>query len=222
MRLAGVVGAVVGIGLFAPQALAVDNGSFFLKSKEARLIVVGTTARELRICNDVASGGAIGFTLGSPGLLVLQPGNCADDMADRILATIRGGATAMGTWRTYYAPDDRHMPPDDPHQQVPSVGTQAFGQQRDVDFFLNATSAMRVPQVMIPVTGKVGTAELATVNTAVRGLPPNTGFDLFSIEVPNAPFGLAWYIGDIVTDSQGIGVGNFVGRFNIETFVISP
>jgi len=128
MRLAGVVGVVVGIGLFAPQALAVDNGSFFLKSKEARLIVVGTTARELRICNDVASGGAIGFTLGSPGLLVLQPGNCADDMADRILATNQSSATAMGTWRTYYAPDDRH-------ERMPSVGTQAFDQQRDVDFF---------------------------------------------------------------------------------------
>jgi hypothetical protein len=56
----------------------------------------------------------------------------------------------------------------------------------------------------------------------VKGLPPNTGFDLFSIEVPNAPFGLAWYIGDINTDSDGVGVGNFVGRFNIETFVISP
>ncbi|MGH6794228.1 MAG: hypothetical protein ACREDD_03425 [Methylocella sp.] len=56
----------------------------------------------------------------------------------------------------------------------------------------------------------------------VKGLPPNTGFDLFSIEVPNAPFGLAWYIADINTDSTGTGVGNFVGRFNIETFVISP
>src|SRR6059058_5355259 len=42
----------------------------------------------------------------------------------------------------------------------------------------------------------------------VKGLPPNTGFDLFSIEVPNAPFGLAWYIGDIVTDANGVGVGN--------------
>ena len=135
MRLAGVVGAVVGIGLFAPQALAADNGSFFLKPKETRLIVVGTTARELRICNDVASGGAIGLARGSRGPLVLQPGNCADDMADRVLATNQGSATAMGTWRTYYAPDDRHMPPDDPHQQMPSVGTQAFGQQRDVDFF---------------------------------------------------------------------------------------
>jgi hypothetical protein len=128
MRLAGIIGTVVGIGLFVPQALAADNGNFSLKSRETQLIVVGTTARELRICNDVASGGPIGITLGSSGPLVLRPGNCADDMADRILATNQSSATAMGTWRTYYAPDDRH-------ERMPSVGTQAFGQQRDVDFF---------------------------------------------------------------------------------------
>lgn len=55
----------------------------------------------------------------------------------------------------------------------------------------------------------------------VKGLPPNTGFDLFSIQVPNAKFGLAWYIGDIETDINGNGVGNFVGRFNRETFIVS-
>jgi hypothetical protein len=60
------------------------------------------------------------------------------------------------------------------------------------------------------------------LEVVVHDLPPNTEFDLFSIEVPNAPFGLAWYIGDIVTDATGTGVGNFVGRFNVETFVISP
>ena len=128
MRLAGAIGAVISISLSGPQALAADNGSFFLRSKEAQLIVIGTTARELRICNDVASGGPIGIALGSRGPLVLQPGNCADDMADRILATNQGSAEAMGTWRTYYAPDDRH-------ERMPSVGTQAIGQQRDVDFF---------------------------------------------------------------------------------------
>ena len=128
MRLAGAIGAVISIGLSGPQALAADNGTFSLKSKEAQLIVVGTTARELRICNDVASGGPIGITLGSRGPLVLQPGNCADDTADRILAINQGSVTAMGTWRTYYAPDDRH-------ERMPSMGTQAFGQQRDVDFF---------------------------------------------------------------------------------------
>ncbi len=64
--------------------------------------------------------------------------------------------------------------------------------------------------------------EFENLEVVVNGLPPNTGFDLFSIEVPNKPFGLAWYIGDIATDATGTGVGNFVGRFNIETFVISP
>jgi hypothetical protein len=56
----------------------------------------------------------------------------------------------------------------------------------------------------------------------VFGLPPNTGFDLFNIEAPDKPFGLAWYLGDIDTDKFGVGVGNFVGRFNKETFIISP
>jgi hypothetical protein len=60
------------------------------------------------------------------------------------------------------------------------------------------------------------------MEVVVSGLPANTGFDLFNIEVPNAPFGLAWYLGDIQTDSTGTGVGNFVGRFNRETFIISP
>jgi hypothetical protein len=55
----------------------------------------------------------------------------------------------------------------------------------------------------------------------VQNLPANTGFDLFNIEVPNKPFGLAWYLGDITTDDTGKGVGNFVGRFNRETFIIS-
>ena len=63
--------------------------------------------------------------------------------------------------------------------------------------------------------------EFENLEVAVHGLPQNTGFDLFSIEVPNKPFGLAWYIGDIQTDGSGAGVGNFVGRFNRETFVIS-
>ena len=55
----------------------------------------------------------------------------------------------------------------------------------------------------------------------VRGLPPNTDFVLFVIQVPNAPFGLAWYNGDILTDDTGTGVINVVGRFNIGTFIVS-
>jgi hypothetical protein len=63
--------------------------------------------------------------------------------------------------------------------------------------------------------------DFENLEVVVRDLPPNTGFDLFYIQVPGKPFGLAWYIGDIQTDSKGIGVGNFVGRFNRETFIVS-
>jgi hypothetical protein len=60
------------------------------------------------------------------------------------------------------------------------------------------------------------------MNVRVRGLPPNTEFDFFVIQVPNAPFGLAWYQGDIETNSHGGGDQTFVGRFNIETFIVAP
>ena len=64
-----------------------------------------------------------------------------------------------------------------------------------------------------------GPVEVMTVDAT--GLPPNTGFDFFVIQIPNAPFGMAWYQGDIQTNGQGEGHGRFVGRFNIETFVVA-
>jgi hypothetical protein len=54
------------------------------------------------------------------------------------------------------------------------------------------------------------------------GLPPNTDFDFFVIQVPNAPFGLSWYQGDVETDDRGDAFQHFRGRFNIETFIIAP
>jgi hypothetical protein len=65
----------------------------------------------------------------------------------------------------------------------------------------------------------VGPVEIMKVT--VWGLPPNTDFDFFVIQVPDAPFGLAWYQGDIETNKEGVGYGEFVGRFNIETFIVS-
>jgi len=54
------------------------------------------------------------------------------------------------------------------------------------------------------------------------GLPSRTDFDLFVIQVPNAPFGVSWYQGDLETDKRGVGDGTFVGRFNEETFAVAP
>jgi hypothetical protein len=54
-----------------------------------------------------------------------------------------------------------------------------------------------------------------------EGLPPNANFDFFVIQAPNAPFGLAWYQGDLETHDHG-GRQNFIGRFNEETFIVAP
>jgi hypothetical protein len=53
------------------------------------------------------------------------------------------------------------------------------------------------------------------------GLPPNTDFDFFVIQVPTAPFGLSWYQGDVKTNHKGEAVQHFRGRFNIETFIFA-
>ena len=60
------------------------------------------------------------------------------------------------------------------------------------------------------------------MNVNVSGLPRHREFDLFVIQNPNAPFGVSWYQGDIDTGASGTGHGRFVGRFSVETFVISP
>ena len=66
----------------------------------------------------------------------------------------------------------------------------------------------------------IGPVEIMKVEG--EGLPPNTDFDLFVIQVPNAPFGLSWYQGDIETDGQGKGSREFIGRFSVETFIVAP
>jgi hypothetical protein len=65
-----------------------------------------------------------------------------------------------------------------------------------------------------------GSVEIMEVN--VQGLPPKTEFDFFVLQVPKAPFGVAWYQGDIQTDKNGRGYQRFIGRFSIETFAVAP
>ena len=54
------------------------------------------------------------------------------------------------------------------------------------------------------------------------GLPPATDFDFFVIQVPNSPFGLSWYQGDVETNGSGEAFQLFRGRFSVETFIIAP
>lgn len=60
-----------------------------------------------------------------------------------------------------------------------------------------------------------------TMKVSVSGLAPNTGYDLFVIQLPGKPFGVSWYQSDLQTDSSGAGSVTVVGIFNKETFSIS-
>jgi hypothetical protein len=75
------------------------------------------------------------------------------------------------------------------------------------------------------VSGRVAISDLGPVqnmHVEVFHLPPNTEFAAFLLQVPTKPFGLAWYQGDIVTNKDGRGVGDFTGIFGKETFIVAP
>ena len=61
-----------------------------------------------------------------------------------------------------------------------------------------------------------------TMKVTVTGMPPNTGFDLFVIQQPTAPFGVSWYQTDIHAGSGGSGSATVKGVFDTETFSVSP
>lgn len=59
------------------------------------------------------------------------------------------------------------------------------------------------------------------MQVSVTGAAPNTGFDLFVLQIPDKPFGVAWYQSDLQTDSTGKGSVTVQGIFNAETFSLS-
>lgn len=52
-------------------------------------------------------------------------------------------------------------------------------------------------------------------------LAPNAGYDLFVTQLPDAPFGVAWYQSDLQTNASGYGDAVVQGIFDAETFSLS-
>lgn len=61
-----------------------------------------------------------------------------------------------------------------------------------------------------------------TMKVSIHGMPANTGFDLFVIQQPLAPFGVSWYQTDVQAGSSGSGSATVRGIFDVETFSVSP
>jgi len=60
------------------------------------------------------------------------------------------------------------------------------------------------------------------MTVTISGMPKGTGFDLFVIQQPGAPFGISWYQTDIHANSSGTGSATVRGVFDKETFSVSP
>ena len=98
-----------------------------------------------------------------------------------------------------------------------AVGAQA---QITFNMVVSAGAAACLPGATATVT-ITPTGPVEIMHVSVSHLPPNSEFDFFVLQVPRAPFGIAWYQGDIETDRNGQGSGEFVGRFSIETFSVA-
>jgi hypothetical protein len=107
---------------------------------------------------------------------------------------------------------------------VPGVVGTVSADEKRIEFDMVRSAAATNGNCLQDVTARVTIESKGPVehmDVHVSGLPPNTEFDFFVIQIPNAPFGLAWYQGDIETNHEGRGHQKFIGRFNIETFIVA-
>ena len=108
---------------------------------------------------------------------------------------------------------------------VPSAHARGGGTSTLAFSMVRSPALDVVPDCVPDAAGTVAivpTGPVEIMNVRVTGLPPNTNFDFFVIQQPNGPFGMSWYQGDIDTNGDGVGSGQFIGRFSIETFVVAP
>lgn len=109
------------------------------------------------------------------------------------------------------------------------ISLSGFGQSQASEDYLNfdmvrstsAENSQCLPYAEAKVMIQPGeNAEIMTVKAS--GLPPETEFDFFVTQLPDFPFGLSWYQGDLETNSKGQAKAVFIGRFNEETFIVAP
>lgn len=114
---------------------------------------------------------------------------------------------------------------DEPAPQAPAPAQPSAASDESIEFKLDRSPGIVKAACLPYATGQVkvtsrGPVEVMDID--VDGLPANIELDVFVIQVPNAPFGMAWYQGDLEVDGYGHGHARFVGRFNQETFIVAP
>jgi hypothetical protein len=125
-------------------------------------------------------------------------------MKSRIAILAAGVTAALATWA--------------------GLATQAGAADSSITFDMVRSGAAITANCLPNATARVRVVthtQNETMTITAAGLPPNTGFDLFVIQLPNAPFGLSWYQSDLQSRSDGTASVSVIGRFNIETFAVA-
>ncbi len=104
---------------------------------------------------------------------------------------------------------------------LPGAAAAGKPEKLSFDMVVSAGAATCLPNAQGHVTVRTVRAN-QRMHVVVEGLPPNTGFTLFVLQVPTAPFAMSWYQGDIDTDENGSGSQQFFGIFSSETFIFAP
>lgn len=103
------------------------------------------------------------------------------------------------------------------------VGTAA-AKSRKFEFEMVRSTAAEAAKCLPKAEAEVKVTELGPVeilDLKVEHLAPNTTYSFFVLQVPDKPFGIGWYNGEIETNGSGSGQQRFIGRFNDETFAIA-
>jgi hypothetical protein len=85
--------AGLALQLLAGAALAADGGAFTLAPGEVRSASVGSTDREIHVCNDFGSAGDLVAIIGDHDPLLLAPGVCKWGHGGRI--TLRNDSKSI-------------------------------------------------------------------------------------------------------------------------------
>jgi len=103
---------------------------------------------------------------------------------------------------------------------ISPLKAQASDDVHTFEMLVSAGAKVCLPNARATVSIRpVGQVEFMDVT--LEGMPADTDFEFFVIQVPKSPFGVAWYQGNLVTDKHGRAHQQFAGRFSIETFAMA-
>ena len=101
-RLTVVATVLLGAGLMGRQVEAAYFGTLTLKPGETQQLYIGTTARNVRVCNDFNSSGPVVVTIANNIPHDLLPGRCAEDIGDRMTVQSHAAGQVMINYRSIY------------------------------------------------------------------------------------------------------------------------